>query len=457
MTRVAVVGGGITGLAAAWQAARFGADVVVLEAGDRFGGKVRTSSFAGLDVDESADAFLARVPEGLDLCRELGIEGELVSPAARRAYVYSNGALRLLPEQQVLGVPTDLDELAASGIVSNDAVDIAARDLTAPGPPPEGDETIGSFFRRRLGDEILERLIDPLVGGINAGNTDHLSLAATVPQLDAAARSSVPSIVRACRHQREAADTTAPVFFAPVGGMGRIVEVLVRALADAGVDLRTGSRVDAVDEGGRAVHAGAERLDVDATIVTTPPAVAAEQVRAADARAATLLAGIPAASVVLLTLAFERDHVDHPLDGSGFLVPRPEGLLLTAASWASSKWAHLAGDGSTVIVRASAGRAGDDRALALHQATLVARVLHDLEHTMGAHGEPLEVRVNRWPSSFPQYAPGHFERVAAIDAALARTSPALVVTGAAFRGLGVPACIRQGRDAAMRVLPPLRA
>ncbi len=218
MTDVVVAGGGITGLVAARAAAIAGASVTVVEPGP-LGGKVRSSPFDG-ELDEAADAFLARVPEGVALCEELGLAGDLVSPAQRRAFVWVDGALRLLPEGQVLGVPTDLDELAASGIVSAAAVARAATDLERPASISEGDVPIGAFVRDRLGDEVAERLVDPLVGGINAGDTDRLSLAATVPQLDAAGRRG-PSLIDACRAQRAAADRSAPVFFAPRGAWER--------------------------------------------------------------------------------------------------------------------------------------------------------------------------------------------------------------------------------------------
>jgi oxygen-dependent protoporphyrinogen oxidase len=456
MSHVIVVGGGITGLAAAYEAATDGARVTVLEAAPHPGGKVRTSPFAGLPIDEGADAFLARVPDGVALCRELGIEGDLVSPAARRAYVYSRGELRLLPREQLLGVPSDLDAVAASGIVSAEAIEIARQDLTAPGTPPERDETVGAFIRRRLGNEILERLVDPLVGSINAGNTDELSLAATVPQLDLAARGEERSLIRTCRALRDAADLDAPVFFAPREGMVDLVRHLLDALSRLGTDVRTDTDVIALTEGGRGVKTEAgEELSADGIIVTTPPPVAADQVVGVSPRVSALLGEIPMASVTLVTLAVERGDVDHELDASGFLVARPEQLLLTACSWTSSKWAHLHGDGSTVVLRASVGRHGDARAETMDDDTLVPAVLDDLRTTMGLHGEPLETRISRWPASFPQYRSGHLGWLVAIEDELATRAPTVIVTGAGFRGLGVPACIRQGRQAARSLLARL--
>ncbi|HEY9555602.1 MAG TPA: protoporphyrinogen oxidase, partial [Acidimicrobiales bacterium] len=203
MSEVVVIGGGITGLAAARDLLVSGASVTLVEP-DHVGGKLRTTPFDGSVLDEAADAFLARVPDAVALCRELGIETDLVAPAGRHAFVWSHGALRRLPEAQVLGVPTDLDELAASGIVSDPGLEAARRDLTDPLIAPTDDVAIGALMRARFGDEVAERMVDPLVGGINAGDTDQLSLAATAPQLDAAARSGAASLLESCSAQRAA-------------------------------------------------------------------------------------------------------------------------------------------------------------------------------------------------------------------------------------------------------------
>ena len=302
-------------------------------------------------------------------------------------------------------------------------------------------------MRARLGDEAAERLVDPLVGGINAGDTDQLSLAAVVPQLDAAARSG-GSLIEACRAQRAAvADPAAPVFFAPRrrdghprgrAGAGRHASA-----ASTSRPPRRGVSIAMALGGGCSSTAGG-RVDADGVVLALPAGPAAELLAPHAARAATLLAAIPYASVALVALAVPRAQVDRELDASGFLVPRVEGRLVTACSWTSAKWPHLAGDG-TAWLRASVGRDGDEAALALPDDELVRRVLADLAEMMALSGPPTEVRVTRWPASFPQYRPGHLERVAAIDDHVARDAAGVVVAGAALRGLGVPACIRQGQ------------
>ena len=455
---LAVVGGGISGLAAAWEGARRGADVLVLEAAGRAGGTLTTSPLGDLRVDEAADAFLARVPEALALCAELGIEGELVAPATGGAYVWIDGALRRLPPDQLLGVPTDLDAVAATGILSPAGVERARADLTAPDDRPAGDESVGDLVRRRLGDEVLDRLVAPLVGGIWAGDCDRLSLQVATPNL-VAARARDASLLRgaaAVRADGLAAAEAAgerPVFLAPRGGMGRLAEALADALGDR---VRTGAPVTSLSrtDGG---PGGRWRLDpagvtADAVVVALPAHRAAPLVADHAPPAAAALGAIAHATVALIGLVVPREAVERELDGSGFLVPRSAGRLVTACSWVSSKWAHLAGDGSSVVLRASVGHAADDRAAAMADEELVAGVLRDLRDLMALRGEPTATRVSRWPLSFPQPRPGHLDRVAALEADLAERARRLAVTGAWARGVGVPACIRGGRAAAGQVL-----
>ncbi|MEY2403870.1 MAG: protoporphyrinogen/coproporphyrinogen oxidase [Acidimicrobiaceae bacterium] len=435
MKRFAVVGGGITGLAAAYEFRLQApdAEIVVLEATDRLGGKVATTTFAGRAIDEGADAFLARVPWGLDLCRELGIDTELVSPAQQSAYVWFDGALRRLPAGLVLGVPTDFDALAASGIV-RERVDVRpSAAVLAPGE----DLSVGTLVRAQLGDAVFERLVDPLLGGINAGDADRLSIRAGAPQLAAAAERD-RDLVEALRAQPPPA--SGPVFYAPVGGMGAIVDALVASLTASDVELRRDTPVDDL-----------RALAADGVVVAVPAYHAAELVRPSAAKAAALLDRIAYASVALVTLVYPTSSVTRPLDASGFLVPRTEGLLMTASSWSSSKWAHLA-DESTTVVRVSTGRFGDDRASKLDDDALVRALVDEVAATTEIAGAPIDVMVRRWPQSFPQYEPGHLDRVAELERELAGALPHVVLAGAALRGIGVPACIRQGREAATELL-----
>lgn len=451
--RVAVVGGGITGLAAAYELTRWRAHVALFEASDRLGGKILSTPFAGRIVDEAADAFLARVPWAVELCDELGLRADLVSPAQLAAYVWWDGALRRLPAGLVLGVPTDLDALAASGIVSPAGVQRAEADLDVVDDERHEDESVGSLVRRRLGDEVMDRLVDPLLGGINAGNADHLSLAAGAPQLAAAAAEARGGSLIAALRSPRTPPNDGPVFFTLPGGVGGLVDALGARIGSAGASVALGHEVGAIARDGNGWAVDGEPFD--AAVLATPAPAAATLLAPIAPAASDVLRGIAYASVVLVTLAYPADAVDRPLDASGFLVPRGSGLLLTACSWATSKWSHLDRGDGTVVVRASAGRIDDERARTLDDGSVVRRLASELANTMGIRRDPTGVRVSRWPRSLPQYAPGHLDRVAAVDRAVAEAAPGLAVAGAALRGLGVAACINQGREAARRVLSHL--
>jgi oxygen-dependent protoporphyrinogen oxidase len=459
-----VVGAGIAGLAASYEAVSAGAEVTVVDSALRAGGKIETSPLAGIQLDAGPDAFLARVPHATELCCELGLGDSLVAPAARKAYLWARGELRPFPERLLLGVPTDLAAVERSQVLTREGLARAAEDLHRPadGPPPGTDEAVGDLVRRRLGDEAFETLVDPLLSGVFAGEADRLSLLAGAPQIAAAARSG-PSLIAGARAQLGAAtvDPEAPVFLTLVGGLGRLVEALVAAIGPQRIHLGTAARaLRQLDDGryqlslGRSAGDPPADLAVDGVVLTAPAWVSAGLISGLAPKAAELLAGIEYASVTLVSLAYHPDAVDRPLDGSGFLVPRNAGQLMTACSWASSKFGHLGGDG-VVRLRVSAGRWGDERAERMNEQELLAALRHDLSVTMGIYAEPTEVRVNRWPRSLAQYTVGHLERVAEIEADTLEGGPALAVTGAAFRGVGLPMGIHQGRSAARAVLARL--
>ncbi len=471
---IAVVGGGITGLAAAWEIIRRapGATVHVLEADDRVGGKIRTGALGGRPMDLGPDAFVARRPEARALCAELGIDGALVAPGRRGAAVWARGQLRPLPAGLALGVPTRIGPLAASGICSVGGVGRAAVDLLKRAPdrvpgraataglPP--DRSVGDIVGH-LGPEVVERLADPLIGGIHAGSVHDLSAAAVFPPLLAAADAR-GSLMRALRRASPAdagAGTDEPVFLGLVGGMEGLVTTLVAELTDAGVHLRTGTSVGSITSAGAgpfaltlagagSAGAGAGILEADAVVVAVPAPAAAAILTPLDGHLARLLSPISYASVALVTLRMATHDVDVPTAGTGFLVPRGENRFITACTWMTAKWPHLAAEGEQVL-RASTGRFGDDRTENLDDQEIVARTLEDLRLTMGLRGEPLEAVVTRWPSSFPQYRVGHLQTVADVEAAASRCG-ALAVAGAALHGVGIPACIGSGRRAAITVL-----
>jgi oxygen-dependent protoporphyrinogen oxidase len=452
---VVVVGAGITGLAAAHalQDAPQPVAVTVLEAAGEPGGKLQGGPFGGLPhVDAGADMVLVRTPAAVDLARAVGLGDELVAPNRVPPYVWSGGRLHRLPPGLVLGAPAEIGPLARSGLLSWRGKARAALEPLM--PRRDTDDNLGATVRSRFGDEVLDRLVGPLVGGINAGDADRLSLRAVTPQL-ADALSSHRSLLVGLRSLPRAPRDEA-VFVAPRSGVSSLVPRLVRAIEDRGGTVCPSAAVEAVEPRGDGawvvtVAGRSEPVDADAVVLTAPAPAAAALVRPVNVDVAELLGTIAYASVALVTLALPDDVVRRPLDGSGYLVRRAEQRTITACSWGSSKWDHWRRPGQ-VLLRVSVGRAGDERALELDDHDLTSAVLDDLDRHLGLTGQPTEVRVTRWLGSMPQYAPGHAERVDRLETVLATAAPGLHLAGAAYRGLGVPACVAQGQAAARAAL-----
>lgn len=440
-----IIGGGISGLVAAYDLHQAGWSIEVHEASGRWGGKVYTSPVGDRMADAGPDTFLARVPQGRELCVDLGLFDELTSPISPvPAYINRAGVLSALPGGTVLGVPTDLDILAESGTVSAEAVVRAGEDRTMPTTPVDGDISVGEFCRARLGDEVTDRLIAPLVAGINASDIDRLSLNSAAPQLAAAARQG-GSFMDALQEARAKVGATLgsagadePVFFGLPGGIARIIDELVAALPAESLHLN--SPVTSL--------AG---IKADHIIVSVPTFVAAPLLEPVAPATAKLLAEIDYASVSQVTIELPENGVERVLDASGILCPVVDGGVMTAATWFSTKWAHYQREGS-VLIRMTSGRFGDTRAMELNDDELIETLMGELSQIIPITAEPTAVRVHRWHDALPQYVPGHAERVSAIMSSLADAAPTVHLIGAAYGGIGLPACIGGARELAKRIV-----
>ncbi len=447
----AVVGGGISGLAAAWSlSSRPGTRVVVYEPG-RVGGKLRTSLFAGRPVDEGPDAFLVRTPEATALCAELGLD-DLVAPAAGRTLLWSGGRLRPIPEGLVLGVPGRLWPVIRSGLLSPAGMARAGLDLVLPRSKLGDDVSVGSLVSGRFGRQVADRLVEPLLGGIHAAPLDELSTAVVAPHVLAAARSSRSLLLGLRRPATPAPGAGGPVFLAPRQGMGSLVAALERALRDRGVEFRP-EAVSRVSTGGDAVTVttGAGPGDrFDGTILAVPAPGAA---RLLDRDAPTGLDGIAFTSVAVLTLTVPAEQWAPPAGYNGFLVTGAERRLMTACSFFSNKWPGESDSAAGTIVRLSAGRFNDRRVDDLDDDELTTRLLDEFGQALGVPIRPGEMRLSRWPASFPLYRVGHTAVVEGITRSLAAASDGRVaLAGSSYGGAGIPACIRSGRAAAEAVL-----
>jgi oxygen-dependent protoporphyrinogen oxidase len=474
---VAVVGAGIAGLAAAWELitgpgeAGRPPNVHVFDSAGLVGGKLRSAHFAGRTVDVAADAFLARRPEATELCQELGLTGRLVPVGAAGASIWARGRLRAMPPGLNLGVPTRWWPLARSGILSAGESARVARDLVAPRPRPPtdaGDRSVGDIVSRRLGRPVVERLVDPLVGGINAGGVDHLSAAATFPLLMATSRQPGSLI----RHLRQAATppqvstptAAGPVFWSLPDSTAGLARSLTDELVRRGVSIHLRTPVEAIGSGSPTGTgrwrlefgaSGPPPLPVDGVVLAVPAPDTAGLLAPHAPDAADLLRTIAYASVAVVTLSIPSEAVGGPLVGTGALVPRTSVFdgrpaLITGCTYLGRKWPHLGRPGDELI-RVSVGRFGDTRHMDLDDEALTAVAVSELGHLIGLRTGPREAMVTRWDSSFPQYDVGHLVKVEAIDRAVA-TLHGLALAGAAYRGVGIPACIGSGRAAARAVL-----
>ncbi|MFF7888080.1 protoporphyrinogen oxidase [Streptomyces sp. NPDC020794] len=441
--QVVVIGGGIAGLAAAHRLLDRGARVTVLEASDRVGGKLLPGEIAGARVDLGAESMLARRPEAVALAREVGLADRLQPPATATASLWTRGTLRPMPKGHVMGVPGTA--AALSGVLSDEGLARIERDAELPRTEVGDDVAVGEYVAARLGREVVDRLVEPLLGGVYAGDAYRISMRLAVPQLFAAVRThdSLTEAVREIQAKAAAAQQTGPVFMGIEGGVGQLPLAVARAVRARGGEIVTGATVTELrraEDGGWRVVAGGRVLHADGVVVAVPAGAAAALLRAEAPAAATELAGVEYASMALVTLAYRRADVSLP-EGSGFLVPPVDGHTIKASTFASQKWGWIAEENPDLLVlRTSVGRYGETEVLGRDDADLVDVSRHDLSEATGLAAEPVATRVTRWDDGLPQYPVGHHTRVARVREHVAKL-PGLAVCGAAYDGVGIPACV----------------
>jgi protoporphyrinogen/coproporphyrinogen III oxidase len=466
-TCIAVIGGGITGLAAAYKLADRApsVDLVLLEANNRLGGVLETTRRGGFLIEAAADNFLTTPPAAVDLCRELGLEQSLISTksAHRRAFVIHYGRLEPIPEGFRIAAPARLRPLLKSRVLSLRGKLRAGSEYFIPAKLHESDESLASFVRRRFGREIFDRLVQPLVGGIYAADPERLSLEATMPQLREMERIH-GGILRALLHQRKLQKNRGGEsgeygrFTALREGMTSMIDSLAARLPTGAV--RLASPVEGVwpMENNRWLIAiggkTSERLEVDGVVIATPAHPAAQLLAAADSQAATELMQIEYASCAVVSLGYRREQIGHPLDGLGFVVPLLEERTILACSFSSVKYEGRAPSG-LVLLRVVMGGARQDGLLQLTNDELAELAEAELSDSLGIHGPAAMRHVTRHDRAMPQYHVGHRQFVSSLQRRLSRYST-LALAGSAYGGVGVPACIRSGQSAADRILAELR-
>lgn len=469
--QVVIVGGGIAGLATAFSLQERASEgslslgCTLVEADRHWGGKILTQRVDDLIIEAGPDSFLSQKPWALALCDKLGLAERVINTneADKKAFVFSRGRLRELPEGMVVIVPSKLGPFVRSGLVSLPGLMRMGLDLVLPAKRGGEEESVAAFFTRRLGREAFERLVEPLMAGIYAGDASQMSLRATFPRFVEIERQH-GSLIRGMLAARESAGRrqvgNAPartMFVTLEGGLSELVDTLVGRIKSQGATLLQGERVTGLRHAGHAaagkgyevtLESGAA-LPADAVVFATPAYVTADLIRSMSPDASEALSRIPYASTATVSLVYERDAVGPAVRGFGFVVPRVEQRALLAATWTSRKWAHRAPP-SLVLVRCYLGGVGRETLLERDDASLVALVREELTQLAGIGAPPTYTAVHRWWRGMPQYHLGHENHVRLIDAALA-DHPGLLVTGAAYRGIGIPDCVRDGTDTARKL------
>lgn len=467
--KVVIVGGGITGLSAAFymqkEAREKGLplDVILVEASNRLGGKIQTVRRNGFIIERGPDSFLIRKKSMGILAQDLGIEGELVKNATGQAYVLVGGELHPIPGGSVMGIPTEIGPFLKTGLFSLSGKLRAAGDFVLPRSNIKGDQSLGGFFRRRFGGEIVENLIEPLLSGVYAGDIDHMSLESTFPQFYAVEkkhRSLILGMKKTTPKQLPQKDGHGAkkegVFHTFRNGLETIVEAIEQQLEPGSV--MKGVRIDAIEAPGMVGEKtilemnDGRKIEADAVILTTGHEMAGRLF--APHGLLQDLREIPTTSVATVALAFPEEHVVQDKEGTGFLVSRSSDYSITACTWTHRKWPTTTPAGK-VLIRAFVGRVGDEAIVDLPDAEIEKIVLADLGRVMNITGKPDFTVITRWKKDRPQYRVGHKQRIAAARAELESKFPQVKLAGASYNGVGLPDCIDQGRAAVNEVLEDL--
>ncbi len=470
--RIAIIGGGIAGLSAAWSLVKdrnVDAEITVFESSSSVGGKLQLLELEGINLDAGAESMLAVRPEAIAMAKAAGLSSSLVSPSTMKASVVAHGELQPLPAGLISGIPTDLRALAASDVMSVPGLMRIPLDHVLPKTDLTGDISIGDYVTTRVGREVVDRLVEPMLGGVYAGQADNLSLEMTVPALYRLARRE-KSLLVAAREARAtgAANSGArkggPIFAGISGGLGRLPIAMADRLKQRGVQIECDAPVSTIrrtSAGWRVsarIDGRSTPQDFDAVVVAVPAPAAAKMLAKVNPAAAVLLDTVPYASVALATLMYSPDDIPATVSGSGFLVPPVEGFAVKAATYASRKWSWVARAGarardsegnkrSVAVVRTSLGRFGDPFVQEHSNDELAQVAVKDLAAIAGLSAKPVASTITRWDDSLPQYTVGHRERMMSAREALSST-PGISLCGAAYDGVGIPACIGSAQFAA---------
>lgn len=466
--KIAIVGGGITGLSAAYYLQKMARqqgqsfDLHLLEKDARLGGKIRTLKRNECVIERGPDSFLARKQSMIELSRELDLLDQLTgtNPQAKKTYILHRKKLHPLPPGLILGVPTQWKPFLKTGLISFKGKVRAGLDLFLPKRVEESDEALGTFLRRRLGKEVVENIVDPLLAGIYAGDTQQLSLKATFPQfyhLGKGYRSIIRGLIESSKWHKVESDTVdiakRSTFLTYQGGLETVVNRLEQVLTD--VQIRQNCPVESFSH--RPNHdlpyqlrlQTGTTLEVDAVLMAVPPMISARLLQPYGLGGE--LENIKHVSVATVVFCYNKQDISAFLDGSGFVIPKNEKRRITACTWTSAKWLHTAPD-DKVLVRCYVGRAGDENIVFEDDSKLLETVKQELFDIMNITAEPLFHEITRWPEAMPQFPVGHLENMEQVRSRLVEKLPGLFLAGAGYGGVGIPDCVQQGKQAAEAIV-----
>ena len=466
---VVIIGGGITGLAAAYRLIQQAPHLKIglFEAGNKLGGKIQTERVGDFVLEASADSFLSRKPRGVGLCTEMGVEGELIGRLAlphaksHRAWVKRDGKLHPLPEGLTGLIPTNVDALETTELLSAEGKQRIAEEPTMPAGDFTADESVGDFITRRLGREAYENIVEPLMSGIYAADGDQMSILSTFPQLRAVVekRGSLLGGLTQANSGPTLASKSAEADYAPFvsfeGGMGTLIDHIVDHLDS--VEIYVDTPIRSIEHGvdGWSLTTDNWPLTTKSLIITTPANVNAKLLRDVDAKLASVMGDIPFAGTVLVNVGVNTDDLELP-EGYGYVIPRAEQRNVLACTWSSEKWPNRAPEGKRLI-RVYIGRYGEDDVCGMDDHTLIEMARKELIDTLGLPENAKQLfMIHRWPDGLPQYTLGHQERLAKIDERVAAL-PGVAVAGASYRGVGIPDCIKSAETAAEQIMQYMKS
>ncbi|MBP1947308.1 protoporphyrinogen oxidase [Virgibacillus litoralis] len=461
--KIVIVGGGITGLTAAYYLQKeikennLPYEIKLVEASDRLGGKIKTVRQDGYTIERGPDSFLSRKQPAVKLAEELGMTDQLVRNGTGQSYILVNNKLHKMPKGAFMGIPVRVRPFLFSGIFSPKGKLRAGMDFVIPKSKKGSDQSLGGFFRRRFGNELVENLIEPLLSGIYAGNIDDMSLMATFPnfyQLEQKHRSLIKGLQKTTPKKKKSIGKKPGMFFSFINGFESLIHTLEKTLEDVVVSLNTAvDHVEKKDQGYHLLLSSGEVYKADAIVMATPHYTLPKMFSQYDMF--NEFHDIPATSVANVALAFDQSAIKKDIDGTGFVVSRNSDFRITACTWTHKKWPQSTPEGKALL-RCYVGRPTDQSVVDLSDEEIIEIVLNDLNKTMNITQKPEFSVITRWQNAMPQYTVGHKERIANVRDEASRELPGLFLSGSSYEGIGVPDCIGQGERAVADVLEYLR-